>query len=259
MTGTVPSRSRAVRGWLRGRAKLPGRPRLLPITIGMIAVLFVVKLADLVQGSATSAALATASRVVVPTAQAAGPEAPKSETARPAVPNTAKDKPSAVPAPAPAAVSAEKAPAEKAPVDPGPSEAERALLLELRARRTALDERSAALEQREGLQAASDKQLKARLDQLGVLQARLEAMEQTRRERDEANWRSLVKSYETMRPRDAATIFNDIDQTVLLQVLDRMKEAKAGAILAAMQPERARVATTELAKWRTRSPTGTAP
>ena len=48
-----------------------------------------------------------------------------------------------------------------------------------------------------------------------------------------------------MKPRDAAAIFNDLDMPVLLQVLDRMKEAKAAPILAAMQPDRAREATTE--------------
>ena len=64
----------------------------------------------------------------------------------------------------------------------------------------------------------------------------------------------MVKTYETMRPRDAAAIFNDLDQPVLLQVLDRMKETKAAPVLAAMQPERARVITADLAKWRTRGP-----
>jgi flagellar motility protein MotE (MotC chaperone) len=75
------------------------------------------------------------------------------------------------------------------------------------------------------------------------LQARLEQLDQTRRERDDANWRGLVKTYEAMRPRDAAAILNDMDPPVLLQVLDRMKEAKAALVLAAMQPDRARTAT----------------
>lgn len=40
---------------------------------------------------------------------------------------------------------------------------------------------------------------------------------------------------------------------VLLQVLDRMKEAKAAPILSAMLPDRARAATTGLAQMRSRS------
>jgi flagellar motility protein MotE (MotC chaperone) len=38
---------------------------------------------------------------------------------------------------------------------------------------------------------------------------------------------------------------------VLLQVVDRMKEAKAAPVLAAMQPDKARDLTTKLAQMRT--------
>ncbi len=96
----------------------------------------------------------------------------------------------------------------------------------------------------------AERRLFIRVDELTALQARLEALEAGRREHDEANWRGLVKLYEAMRPRDAAAIFNDLDKAVLLAVLDRMKEAKAAPVLAAMLPERARQATTELAQLR---------
>jgi flagellar motility protein MotE (MotC chaperone) len=63
-----------------------------------------------------------------------------------------------------------------------------------------------------------------------------------------------------MRPRDAATIFNDLEMPVLLQVVDRMKEAKAAPVLAAMQPDKARDLTAKLAQLRTQrdNPGGTA-
>ena len=56
-----------------------------------------------------------------------------------------------------------------------------------------------------------------------------------------------------MRPRDAAAILNELEMPVLLQVLDRMKEAKAAVLLAAMLPDRARTATVQLAAMRSRS------
>ena len=62
-----------------------------------------------------------------------------------------------------------------------------------------------------------------------------------------------------MKPRDAAVIFNDLDLPVLLPVLDRMKEAKAAPVLAAMHPERARQVTSELAQLRTRAVTPAGP
>jgi flagellar motility protein MotE (MotC chaperone) len=84
------------------------------------------------------------------------------------------------------------------------------------------------------------------------LQHRLEALEATRKAREDASWQGLVKLYESMKPRDAATIFNDLEMAVLLQVVDRMKEAKAAPVLAAMQPDKARELTAKLADMRTR-------
>jgi flagellar motility protein MotE (MotC chaperone) len=144
-------------------------------------------------------------------------------------------------------------PAPAAPAEPPVSAAERALLLDLRKRRTDLEAREAALASREGILAATEKRLADRAGELADLQKRLEALETARRERDEENWKGLVKLYETMKPRDAAAIFNDLDRPVLLAVLDRMKEAKAAPVLAAMQPERARQITADLAQRRTQA------
>src|SRR3954451_22667425 len=77
-------------------------------------------------------------------------------------------------------------------------------------------------------------------------------MDTARQQRDDASWQGLVRLYETMKPRDAATIFNELQMPILLQVLDRMKDAKAAAVLAAMNPDKARDVTAELAKLRTR-------
>jgi flagellar motility protein MotE (MotC chaperone) len=135
------------------------------------------------------------------------------------------------------------------------SDAERGLLLDLRHRRDMLDARARAQEQRDAVMAAAEKKLAARVAELNALQAKLEALEAARQSHDSANWASLVRIYETMKPRDAATIFDALDMQVLLGVLDRMSERKAAPILAAMQPDRARLATQLLAELRTRSVT----
>jgi len=145
------------------------------------------------------------------------------------------------------------------PVEPPISDSERTLLLDLRGRRAELDAQAAALAAREATLGAAEKRLAGRLDELNALQKRLEALGAERQAHEEANWRGLVKLYETMRPRDAAGIFNDLDLAVLLPVLDRMKEAKAAPVLAAMQPERARQVTAELAQMRTRAVTPAGP
>lgn len=214
------------------------RPRTLHMAIVGMAGLLALKGAHLVEAAGGApAALATASRAMLPPAQAATHEAAPATHSSEAQANHAQ---AAVAPPAP-------------PAEPPIDEAERAVLLDLRARRTVLEGREQAMAAREAMQVAAERRLSERVTELTALQARLEQLDQTRRERDDANWRGLVKTYEAMRPRDAATILNDLETPVLLQVLDRMKEAKAALILAAMLPDRARTATTGLAQLRSRS------
>ena len=161
--------------------------------------------------------------------------------------------PAAMPPPAPASPLVTPPPPPTPPPAPPPlSEAERALLLDLRRRSADLAAREAAARQREAVLAAAETRLTARVAELTGLQKRLETLETARQARDEANWRGLVKLYESMKPADAGKIFNDLDLPVLLPILDRMKAAKAAAVLSAMQPERARLVTAELAQLRTR-------
>jgi flagellar motility protein MotE (MotC chaperone) len=149
--------------------------------------------------------------------------------------------------------SAPAAPASAAPALAKPTEisdSERAILLDLRKRREDLDARERDYAGREAVIAAAEHRLTLRVAELQALQVKLEALEAARVQREEANWRGLVKVYESMKPRDAATIFNDLDMQVLLPVLDRMKDTKAAPVLAAMQPDKARLATTNLAQMR---------
>lgn len=197
------------------RRHLP-TPRLLPVTIAAMGVVLAVRSVDLVRAAAPEAA--------------------------------------PVPAPAPASPLAPPPPVPALPPTPPPiSGAERKLLLDLRRRSRELDAREAALQQREAVLAAAEARLKARLAELTSLQQRLQSLDAARNAREEANWRGLVKLYETMKPADAGAIFNDLDLPVLLPILDRMKARNAAAILAAMQPERARLVTAELAQYRARA------
>lgn len=217
--------------------KLP-RPRLLPLAIAGMAALLPVKLVRLVQMPVMPApafAPAPPPRVAVgllAEARASGP-APAPAQQRPA--------PAAPPAP----------PAEPPPPTPDQL-AERALLESLRGRRAELDQREQALAAREMVQQAAERRLTQRIEELATLQQRLEGLQRQAGEREEAGWRQMVKLYEGMRPRDAAAIFNELEMGVLVQVVDRMREAKAAPVLGAMQPDRARLLTTELARHRAR-------
>ena len=91
------------------------------------------------------------------------------------------------------------------------------------------------------------------------MQKKLEYLDAAHKQREDAGWQGLVKVYETMKPKDAATIFNDLSMPVLLQVVDRMKDSKAALILAAMNPDKARDVTAELAQMRTGHDSPSAP
>jgi flagellar motility protein MotE (MotC chaperone) len=231
-------------------------PRLLPVTIVAIGALLAVKSVDIVRAAMPAAGAAPASQAPVagapastspaalPAAPAAGP-AP-AQAGGQAAGHAVTGAPAAPARSGTAAAENPATPPGNAPVSP----AEQALLLDLRQRREALDRREAALNERAAVLAAAEKRLEMRVTELTPLQKQLEQLDGQRRQREEASWAGLVKTYETMPPRDAAAIFNDLDKQVLLNVLDRMKERNAAAILAAMQPERARQVTAELARMR---------
>ncbi|MGI4976185.1 MAG: MotE family protein [Janthinobacterium lividum] len=246
--------------------------RLLPVTITALGALLAVKTVELVQfavGSAVvdtsvvaaaAAATAAAEASLAPPAktEAAHPAAAAAEPHGAAGTEAAAAVPAHGPAGAPAQAGTEPAPpaliAHVAPsADPAPppvGDAERALLQDLRARKLELDARDRATSEREAVLSAAEHKLSERVEQLAALQTRLEALDSERKAHDEANWTGLVRTYEVMKPRDAAAIFNDLDLAVLLPVLDRMKDAKAALVLAAMQPERARLVTAKLAQMR---------
>ncbi len=222
-------------------SKIPP-PRLLPVTIAVLAALLLVKSEVLFQAAVTHGTRPDSA--IVTAASAAGTEhtktAPKAPTGSPP-PATTDNKPVA-PSTPPAA-----APAGPPPV----SESERALLQELRQRRQDLDSRADGVAARESVLAATEQKLTTRVNELQALQKKLETMDAAQKQKEDAGWQGLVKLYETMKPKDAATIFNDLSMPVLLQLLDRMKDTKAAAVMAAMTPDKARDVTAELAQMRT--------
>lgn len=230
-------------------------PRLLPATICVLAAVLAARSVSVIR----TAVFAIQPAALVTTAWAAA-ETPPGGAAKP-VPPPAGAKPAEPPK---AEHGAEKKPAapeapkavEKSPALDGPppvSEGERAVLLELRQRRQELEAREATLAARESMLAAAEQKISSRVAELQGLQKKLESLDTGHKQQEDAAWQGLVKVYETMKPRDAAVIFNDLGMQVLLSVVDRMKEAKAAAILAAMTPDKAREVTMQLAQFRSRT------
>ena len=230
-----------------GIARIIPAPRQLPLTIAAMTLLLVLKSVALVRGwspSPPGLGMVTAAHASAPEKH----EKPESHQ---------KPREAAVPiAPAPPQPAPPMEPEQK-PV----SESERAILLELRQRRLLLDKRDAAVTAREQVLKAAEQKIALRLEEMRALQQRLESYDTARKQQEDASWQGLVKLYETMKPHEAATIYNELAMSVLLPLVAHMKEAKAAPILAAMNPEKARELTSQLAKTRTRPepPPGSSP
>jgi flagellar motility protein MotE (MotC chaperone) len=207
------------------------RLRVLPVAIIATVGLLGVKLGNLWLAF-DAAPVATAQ------AQQAAEKPPAAAAAPPAQPKPA-EKP-----PAPAM----PAGGEKA-VDPlAMSPAEVELLQKLAERRAELDRRAAELSQREVLMQATEKRIDEKIARLQALERDIGGIVDKQAEEDDARLKSLVKIYETMKPRDAARIFEQLDLPVLLGVVEHMKERSAAPILAAMDPSKARTVTLALAE-----------
>jgi flagellar motility protein MotE (MotC chaperone) len=212
--------------------KLPA-PRLLPATIVAMGALLLLKCGIILQAVVTHAPKTDS--VMVAAANAASTEQTH-ETVKP-------------PAPAPAQAAPQKI---AVPAGPPPvSDSEKALLQDLRQRRQDLDKRSDAVSGRESVLIATEQKLTDRVSELQSLQKKLEGLDAAQKQKEDAGWQGLVKLYESMKPKDAATIFNDLSMPVLLQIVDRMKDAKAAFVMAAMNPDKARDVTASLAQLRT--------
>ena len=124
------------------------------------------------------------------------------------------------------------------------------LLQQLSARRDALDQRERDIDQREAFLSVAERRLDEKVAELEAVRGQIEAMLRQVDEEGEAQLAGLVGIYESMRPADAATIFNGLELEVLISVMERMRGQKSAAILAGMNPERARLVTTELARRR---------
>lgn len=124
------------------------------------------------------------------------------------------------------------------------------LLQKLSERRAELDRRAAEVSQREVVLQAAEKRIDEKIAKLASLEKDIGGIVDKQNQEDDARIKSLVKIYESMKAPEAARIFEQLDMPVLLGVLEHMKELKASAILANMDPTKAKTVTLALAERR---------
>ena len=127
------------------------------------------------------------------------------------------------------------------------SAGERAILERLQQRRKQLDKRTRDIEMRENLLKAAEKRVETRVKELKDLEKKVNAATGNRSKTQKQTFESLIAMYETMRPKDAARIFDRLDINILVEVAIGMKARTMSAIMAQMTPEAAERLTVELA------------
>ncbi len=127
------------------------------------------------------------------------------------------------------------------------SAAEVDVLTSLAKRRAALDAREAQIQIQATVLAATETRVDSKINQLKALQGQIAALLTQRDAAQDKQVAALVKTYSAMKPKDAARIFESLDQSVLVPVAQDMKSDVMAPILAAMSPDAAQKLTLKLA------------
>jgi flagellar motility protein MotE (MotC chaperone) len=127
------------------------------------------------------------------------------------------------------------------------SAAEVDVLTSLAKRRTALDARQGEIDARADLLAAAESRVDGKIASLKQLQDKIAELLGQRDIEQEKQLASLVKTYSAMKPKDAARIFNNLSDDVLIPVAQAMKSDVLAPILAAMTADAAQKLTVKLA------------
>ena len=233
--------------------------RLLPVLIFCAAFALSLKLASLWLGYddllASSRAIAqekpakdeTQTAEVPPPETAPGKEAGTGETPQGDEPQKTAGQDMSEPAKAPA----DTPEGRLARFDPSQiTDSELNVLHQLARRRAELERREAALDTRAKLLRATEQRIEAKITELKEMQVTITRLLKKHDKEKEAKMRSVVKIYEKMKPKDAARIFEQLDMRILLDVIERMREARTAPIMANMTPAKAKAVTAALAERR---------
>ncbi|MFI3241147.1 MAG: hypothetical protein R3Y43_01105 [Alphaproteobacteria bacterium] len=123
------------------------------------------------------------------------------------------------------------------------SKAEVEILQDLAKRREVLDVKSKELDKRSFELNVAKEDMDKKIEQMKVYEKRLLELVNKYNEQEKEKMNNLVKVYISMKPKDAAEIFNNLDMEVLEMLLSLMKPSSSSAILSQMNPNIAKEIT----------------
>ncbi len=131
------------------------------------------------------------------------------------------------------------------------SRSELAILERLSERREELEERAKSIEMREALLNAAEKRLEKRVAELKALETSIQQATRERKQEQQEDLGKLVAMYQSMKPKQAARIFEVLDPDVLLDIVKIMKPRKVAAIMGNMRADFAGALSQAIAKGNT--------
>lgn len=120
------------------------------------------------------------------------------------------------------------------------------ILQELAERREALDLRSREIDKKAVQLKVSEQEIDKRLKQMQEYEQKLKLLIQEYNAKEKAKITSLVKVYASMKPKEAARIFETLDLEVTVALLKEMKPSVSSAILAQISPVKAKAITDKI-------------
>ena len=135
-------------------------------------------------------------------------------------------------------------PAQGSPI----SASERAVLERLQARRQELEARSREIDIRESLLKAAEKKVESKVEELKGVESKISTETTQKNEAEAARFKGIITMYESMKPKDAAKVFDRLEMPVLYQIASQIAPRKMSDILGLMSPEVAERLTTEMAR-----------
>lgn len=120
------------------------------------------------------------------------------------------------------------------------------ILQDLATRREALDLRSKEIDKKAIQLKVAEEEIDKKLKQLQEYEQKLNRLVNEYNEKQKEKISSLVKLYSTMKPKDAARIFNTLDIDIIVSLFKEMKPSVASSILSQMSEQKAKTVTDEL-------------
>jgi flagellar motility protein MotE (MotC chaperone) len=120
------------------------------------------------------------------------------------------------------------------------------ILQELAERREALDIKAKEIDKRAIQLRVAENEIDKKIKQLKEYEQKLNELINKYSQKEQENVEALVKLYASMKPKDAARIFNTMDVDISVAILRGMKPSSSSAILSQMDAQKAQTITAEL-------------